>query len=91
MAYLSHDLKIKNYETVISPTEEQFIPQKIKNVTLTECTNIIKEIKKHSFDIDNFDRINIYYPEDYKISFDDYNNLKPLLKNKISVMRNREC
>ncbi len=91
MAHLSHSTKLKIYDTVKSPVEEQYEETEIKTVTLTKITNIVDEIIKHSKDIDDFDRINIYYPKYYKITFDDYNKLKPLLKNKISIMRSRKC
>jgi hypothetical protein len=89
MAYLNHSITLKIPDLNQSPTEEQYKETKIKTVTLYEIDNLIDEIKKNSQDIDNFDRINIYYPKKYKITFDDYNKLKLLLKNKISIMRMR--
>lgn len=90
MAHLSHSSKLKIYDTVKSPTEEQYIETKIKNVKLIDITDIVDEIKKAAEDIDEYDRINIYYPKDYKISFEEYDKLKLLLRNKISIMRIRE-
>ena len=91
MEHLSHSMKLKIYD-VIRP-EEHIEPDelKVKEVILTEIDSIVDEVKIHSTDIDQFDRINIYYPKKYKISFNDYDALKPLLKNKISIMRSREC
>ena len=91
MEHLNHNLQLKIYDTIKSPVEEQPQETKIKTVHLKKIEeSITQEIIKHSQDIDEYDRINIYYPKNYKISFDEYNDIKPLLKNKISIMRTRE-
>jgi hypothetical protein len=53
-------------------------------------TTLIDEIKKLEAEIDKVTRLNLYYPKDYRISFEEYNELKEMLKSKVSIMRSKE-
>lgn len=53
-------------------------------------TTLIDEIKKLEDEIEKVTRLNLYYPKDYKISFEEYNELKEMLKGKVSIMRSKE-
>lgn len=50
-------------------------------------TNLVDELNKLSKEIDRVNRLDIVYPADYQISFDEYNLLKDLLKGKVSIIR----
>ena len=53
-------------------------------------TTLVDELRKLEADIDKVTRLNLYYPKDYKISFEEYNELKEMLKSKVSIMRSKE-
>jgi len=90
MEHLSHERNLKIHDVIKFVPMVEDAETKIKTIVLKKITSIIPEIIKHSKDIADFDRINIFYPKEYKISFSDYNDLKPLLKNKISIIRSKE-
>jgi hypothetical protein len=54
---------------------------------LHDLNPMFERMKKLSFD--NNDNIEIHYPKDYRISFEEYNELKGLLKGNISIMRKK--
>jgi hypothetical protein len=53
-------------------------------------TTLVDELKKLEEEISRVTRLNLYYPKDYKISFDEYNVLKEMLNGKVSIMRTKE-
>lgn len=53
-------------------------------------TSLVDELKKLEDDIERVTRLNLYYPKDYRISFDEYSILKEMLKGKVSIMRTKE-
>lgn len=53
-------------------------------------TTLVDEIKKLESEIDRVTRLNLYYPKEYRISFDEYSVLKEMLKGKVSIMRIKE-
>lgn len=53
-------------------------------------TTLVDELKKLEHEIDRVTRLNLYYPKDYRISFDEYSILKEMLKGKVSIMRAKE-
>lgn len=50
-------------------------------------TSLVDELNKLQKEIDRVNRLDIVYPADYQISFDEYNLLKDLLKGKVSIIR----
>jgi len=48
---------------------------------------LVQELEKLKKEIDRVQRLDIVYPIDYMISFDEYNLLKDLLKGKVSIIR----
>lgn len=56
----------------------------IEIVELNKITSLYDEILKFK---DDSKYINIYYPEDYRISFEEYDRIKPILNGKINIMR----
>jgi hypothetical protein len=50
-------------------------------------TTLVDELHKLNKEIDRVHRLDLIYPIDYSISFDEYNSLKDLLKGKVSIIR----
>jgi hypothetical protein len=92
MELLDHDLtpKISEFhvweDRGLTPTDEEKIAVETIHIKKIK-TNLVDYIKNLETDVDSFDRIDIYYPKDYSILMDEYNELRPLLKGKISIMR----
>ena len=53
-------------------------------------TTLVDELFKLEDEIERVTRLNLYYPKDYKISFEEYSVLKEMLKGKVSIMRTKE-
>lgn len=94
---LNHNLQIRNFDNYYyeSPEEiEEKQEEQVKQIIETIEINVINgtlidEINQLQDDIKKATRLNIIYPKDYKISFDEYNELKTLLKGKISIIRKK--
>lgn len=52
--------------------------------------SLIDEIEKLHDLIKQSDDVTIIYPADYRISFDEYDKLKPILKGKIKIIQERK-
>jgi hypothetical protein len=97
----NYDFDIKNYGF----NDKNFynIPEKwdsktkiIKNIYLDEIkTSLVDELESHKEDIEciNISNIlNIFYPNDYEISFREYEKLKNILKKNVNLIRSGdEC
>jgi hypothetical protein len=93
-----------NHEFQISPTDysqlklwdekkanEHLDVSIVETIELREIkTTLVDEIRKLESEIERVTRLNLYYPKDYRISFEEYNELKELLKSKVSIMRAKE-
>ncbi|QAU04570.1 hypothetical protein Va1_290 [Vibrio phage Va1] len=53
-------------------------------------TNLLDVVKELSSEAERVQSLEIVYPHDYRISFDEYNILKDYLKGKISITRAEE-
>ena len=62
--------------------------EKIKKITIRSISGTLYDeiIKLHEI-TDNYTRIDVIYPKNYVITFDEYNKLKGILKGKISILR----
>lgn len=93
MELLDHNLQPKIGEFHVwedRGISEDDIEEKIAIETInikTIPTTLVDYIRTMDSDIEAFDRIEVYYPKDYIITMDEYNELSPLLKGKISIMR----
>lgn len=90
---LGHNLQIKDgeYNNRSMWTEDDEEKQIVDTVHLTEIKeSLVKEIENLQDRLEGLTRLNVYYPKDYKISFDEYNELQHLLKSKISIMRAKD-
>lgn len=54
-------------------------------------SDLLSEVKKLSDHIDKSNYLTIYYPSDYRISFEEYDELSPLLKGKVSIVRSEDA
>jgi hypothetical protein len=52
--------------------------------------SLVDELRKLESHIERCKRMDVHYPKDYRISFDEYNELKDLLKGKVSIVRSKE-
>lgn len=81
--YNAYDWPIDNPHEI--PKDEPEITETIilKNID----TTLIDVLRGLSDEINRVNRLNVYYPPTYKIMFEEYNELKDLLKGKVSIMR----
>lgn len=87
---------VKSMDIAIEHEAEIFEESNIINIELNGCKSIVKELKSileeykgklGSPDGNAIHRLNVFYPSDYRISFDEYNELHPLLNENISIIR----
>jgi len=71
----NHNIAVIEHDDEIEDTNNIFLVS--TEISLYELLKTIN---------DNY-RLNIYYPEDYVIEFDEYNKIKHLLDSKMSIMR----
>lgn len=91
---LDHNLQLKNYELIdesaYNPNSfNEYIPIKETIELKTIDINLKHEIENLKDDIDRVDELIVKYPADYRISFDEYNDIKDLLKGKVSIIRSK--
>lgn len=53
-------------------------------------TSLVQELLKLKDEISRVNRLDLYYPHDYRITFDEYNIIKEMLDGKVSIMRSKE-
>jgi len=88
---LNHNLKLSDTNCNASTYEyEKYIIKEIIELK-TINTSLYDEIKKitDNIDLEKLYQINVIYPKDYVISFEEYNKLKNILKLKINIIRER--
>ena len=90
MEYVSHQLSLKNNTTfnVSAFDAEQELDVVTETIILKKVkTNLVDELVKIQEDAEKFQRIDLIYPVNYLITFEEYDLLKPLLKGNINIMR----
>lgn len=75
-----------HYERYYKP--EKFIEETV-NIEFIE-TNLVDEIKKLQDDIERVDKLTIFYPKNYNITFNEYNEIKKYLKGKVSIVKSKK-
>lgn len=89
MEHLNHNLQMKIYnkwdETFPEPEEPEADKIVLENIN----KSLVHEINERQEFIDKSSYVEIYYPNDYRISIEEYNDLKGLLKGKISILRSK--
>lgn len=88
MEILDHNYDIKDYNKInasefnhdehTTKIQETIILEKISGTLVQELRKINSENKTY---------ITVVYPSDYRISFEEFDLLKPILKNKFSIIR----
>lgn len=89
---LNHNLQIKtddiSNKSTYNSDEDSVVFVEIIELKKVK-TNLVDEINNLKEDIQKATRIDIFYPKDYRISFEEYDLLKPLLKGKINIRRSK--
>ena len=85
MESLDHNLNVKYNHNNESTYDEMDKEIAEKTVVLHECIYLYDEVLKYKDD--TLDRVTIMYPADYRISFEEYDSLKILLKGNITIKR----
>jgi hypothetical protein len=88
---VSHNLTLKNNEELKQSTyEENYKIDIVETIHIHNIkNNLIDEIEKLNLEKDEVDHYDIFYPKEYRISFEEYNNLKPFLKGKVSIIKEK--
>lgn len=94
MEHLNHNLELK-YKTYYNEVEQaDYDKYAGSNIEISESItlkriplSLIEEIQNLQSEIDKVQKLEIIYPKDYRISFDEYNELKEMLNGKISIRR----
>ena len=87
---LNYNLQIKNEEQYNQSSFEVLKNEITETIKLNNIkTTLVDEILKLQDDFEKFTRVEIIYPKSYLISLDEYDKLKPLLKGKINIVRER--
>ena len=92
---MSHSIFLANHELIDNDSLHQKYNPDTKTIeetiTLKEVNGSLhEELLNLSDEIDRVQHLNVIYPSDYRISFDEYNSLKELLKGKVSIIRQKE-
>lgn len=93
MERLNHNYQL-NVLDIWAEDESVYEPEIDKIVEIIHLDRIeeslVQEMQKLKDSIDVANRIDIYYPKDYKITFEEYDKLKLMLKSKINLMRSKK-
>ena len=91
-AVLNHNLQIRYDDWYAEPAKDKNpTGEIIKRVELHEIhESLTAELLKLQDEIDKCTRMEIVYPKTYLITFDEYNDLKGLLKGKVSILRGKK-
>lgn len=97
MEHLNHDFQINSSDYSQLKLYDEKAAAGLTDVSIVETielshikTSLVDELMKLEEEIERVTRLNLYYPKDYRISFDEYNELLPLLRGKVSIMRAKE-
>lgn len=94
MEHLNHNLELK-YKTYYNEVEQDdYDKYTAANVEILETivlknveVDLVTSIQELQDEIERVQKLEIIYPSDYRISFDEYNELKDMLNGKISIKR----
>jgi len=87
MENLNHSLQLKIIEIMQLPEFKMATEENIKNVYLCDVLYLKYELMKLKNDIEKFDRVNVFYPKDYILEYDEMIELSPMLQSKVSIIR----
>lgn len=92
MERLDHNYKIIDSNYILCSRYKP-VPEKevVETIHLPKINgNLINELIELQDEIDSVTALILYYPKDYRITFDEYEELKPYLKGKVSIIRSTE-
>jgi hypothetical protein len=90
---ISYDLPMNNFELIndnVYFDDRISEPSKEIDIDILKIEDsLVQELKriKSKYKIQNSTRLNITYPSDYRITFDEYDELKSILSSNISITR----
>lgn len=99
MEHLNHNLQFVYTDWHLTPESEEdeqelqkenfdFLQNNTEDIILEKISeSLLIELKKININQFKNKIINIFYPFNYKISFEEYNEIKPLLNGKINIIR----
>ena len=92
MEVLNHNLQLSYDDWYAEPAKDKNpTVEIIERVELHEIhESLTTELLKLQDEIDKCTRMEIVYPKTYLITFDEYNDLKGLLKGKVSILRGKK-
>jgi DNA-directed RNA polymerase specialized sigma24 family protein len=93
MEVLNHNLQLSYDDWYAEPAKDKNPTiEIIERVELHEIRgSLTEELLKLQDEIDKCTRMEIVYPKTYLITFDEYNDLKGLLKGKVSILRGKKA
>lgn len=87
MSNLDHNLQLQYFQFVNDIVREEEV-EIVNRIHLTEIdVSLYEEILALDEVIEASSRLEVIYPHDYSISFDEYDKLKNVLKGKVSIIR----
>lgn len=89
---LTHDLSLPFMPVEDSLYREANIPEvkhEIIEIDFIE-TSLYESLKEIDLEYNCNTSITVYYPNDYVITFDEYNQIKPLIKGNMSIVRSEK-
>jgi len=93
---INYDFEIKNYgasdkNTYNIPSNWDAKTKVTENIYIDEIkTSLIDELYSLKETIERVNILNVFYPFDYEISFEEYNNLKDILKGNVNIIRSSD-
>jgi hypothetical protein len=92
MEIVNHSLNIVDYNKFNSSSEissEEYDNNRIVHEVVLEYlpNGLIQELEIVCEDAEEFDKVVVYIPKDYKINLDEYDKLKIFLKSNINILR----
>ena len=85
-----HEYSITNHEIYVDTHSADRENMKSQDIVLESIEeSLLSEIDALKHLLPYVDQLNVYIPHDYIITFEDYNELKEMLKGKVSLMRSK--
>jgi len=86
----NHEFGMMNHDVYVDTHYEAEQMMVVKEVVIETITgSLFDEINKHKHLLPVVDQLNIFIPKKYIITFEDYSEMKELLKGKVSIMRSK--
>lgn len=91
MENLTHNLQLRTIEIMKSPSYTMPPEEKIKDIFIDEInTSLLDVIGGLKDVIKEYDRVNVYYPKNYLLEYDEITKLSPFMDGKVSIIRSED-